>query len=1485
MAWPDDADLPLEVLAAFGADPNADPSTWIWTDLSDRLLAQPITADTGRSEGARQASAGTVSVVLDNDDGALTPDHPTSAYWPNVEMNVPIWVRLGPSLLDSATVSDSFTRSVSSDWGTTTVGGLTWTRAGAGGSVLAADWGANGTAGTHRVPAANAYRRSYLAGSYTDLEVAITATWAISPTGGQVESGLMTRTWGSDTYYLFNAEIQPGNSVRAAIYRSVAGVTTTLTSTTVPGLSAPAGTALRIKASAAGTRLRMRVWRAADPEPTTWQVTTDDTAGIDLPLGGVAVHTGVATGNTNTKPLTATYDNFELRPYWDVMTGFADQWEPTFTPTAGGAFTSTVRLTASGILRRLGQGEVLLRSPLFRALIASNPTAYWPLEDAEDAQAAASAVPGVADMQPFGYSRFTVPGSGGWPVPAAGLPKFGTGDGIPGSASVIDLSLGGTLQASVPKGATAGWRIEWVMICPRDKTGARKPIQWTTDGTWDLWEFQIDSTGIFSTFGFGATLTAAGSASYSYNVFDGQPHHYRIDAIQSGSLTSAALYVDGQPVATYSAFTPPMTGSPGSIRQVVINPAEEVNGTESMPIIGHVAVWNPIGAGSGSTTAMLGYAGESATARILRLCDEERIPVSVPSPSTELMGPQGVAPLLTLLQECEQADLGLLYETRWGLGYRTRSSRYNLDPTVTVDLSAYRRSGGTDRDSILVPRFDDQQLRNEWTVSRTGGASVTVVDPVHQAAVGRYDDSIDLNVSGDAVLVNHAAWRVYLGTQGARRYPTTPLDLAANPDLIAQWLAARVGDRVARLNPPPQHPPGSIDVAMMGWSAVLSPRTWQVGITGVSYAPWVVATVDGSQRVAADGSTLAVALDEGGQTAVTDAFGRTVAAGSWGTADTGGAWTVEGTTTDYSVTGGRGRMSLGSVLVSRRAIVGSVLTDSDIVGTVYAPTATGGDIQAMQCLRWTDNNNTYLYVVELRADQTIWAAIEKRVAGTQTSLGKAPLTLTHTGTGMGVRFRARAAGSQLRLRVWQAGTTEPSTWHVTVTDTALTSGRAALRGILAAGNSNALPVLLEWDDVAVYNAARLTLASTAESGPWSTDPADFPLDMTVGGEQVTASAVAAAVTDTFTRSTSSGWGTADSGQVWTVDGTASVYSTTGSVARISTSTTGILYVAHLDTTVTDHEVRGSVTVPALPTGAAITGWVAARFVDTSNYYVAVLSIGTTGVTSVSLQKRVAGSLSTIVSNVAVGTHTAGDTWRIALSVTGSSLRAKAWKSSGAEPSTWHVASTDTSLTAGTRVGFMARRETGNTNGTLNIDWDNASVPNPQVVTLTARGGERCPQGLAGGDRRGCVGARHRRSLTYPSRCTASSTAAAPRQANAMSTRASTRTPPGPARRTRRRGRPGGVGTPGPIRKVRITRLCTLPATSGGSSDVTGVPAGREPDHRSEARRLREPDGGLAGIQPNVVVQRHRAGAEQRHPDGRVHAERQAGHGAHRAHLG
>jgi hypothetical protein len=136
-------------------------------------------------------------------------------------------------------------------------------------------------------------------------------------------------------------------------------------------------------------------------------------------------------------------------------------------------------------------------------------------------------------------------------------------------------------------------------------------------------------------------------------------------------------------------------------------------------------------------------------------------------------------------------------------------------------------------------------------------------------------------------------------------------------------------------------------------------------------------------------------------------------------------------------------------------------------------------------------------------------------------------------------------------------------------------------------------------------------------------------------------------------------------------------------------------------------------------GAEARHWIAGRYADANNYYVAVLALNTSAAVTLAVGKRVAGVLSFLTSGATIATgHAGGETYRVRLQVMGTGIRARAWLSSDAEPSIWHATATDSSLTTGTSIAALSRLETGNTN-TLPISFvfDNLALLTPQRWTV------------------------------------------------------------------------------------------------------------------------------------------------------------------------
>ncbi len=78
------------------------------------------------------------------------------------------------------------------------------------------------------------------------------------------------------------------------------------------------------------------------------------------------------------------------------------------------------------------------------------------------------------------------------------------------------------------------------------------------------------------------------------------------------------------------------------------------------------------------------------------------------------------------------------------------------------------------------------------------------------------------------------------------------------------------------------------------------------------------------------------------------------------------------------------------------------------------------------------------------------------------------------------------------MKVWAAAAAEPDAWTVTATDSALTAaGQIGLTSVLNAGNTNATPVVVSFDDYQVVNPQTFTIAAGGRglNGVYKTHPA------------------------------------------------------------------------------------------------------------------------------------------------------------------------------------------------------------------------------------------------------------------------------------------------------------------------------------------------------------------------------------------------------------
>ncbi|GIG38661.1 PKD domain-containing protein [Cellulomonas phragmiteti] len=219
--------------------------------------------------------------------------------------------------------------------------------------------------------------------------------------------------------------------------------------------------------------------------------------------------------------------------------------------------------------------------------------------------------------------------------------------------------------------------------------------------------------------------------------------------------------------------------------------------------------------------------------------------------------------------------------------------------------------------------------------------------------------------------------------------------------------------------------------------------------------------------------------------------------------------------------------------------------------------------------------------------------------------------------------------------------------------------------------------------------------------------------------------------DTFGRSTTSGWGTADEGGAWTYQGSLASFSVDSTVGRISVPTAGGGRTALLATPqVTDVDVSATVATPTLANGGGAFASLLGRRVGTADYRSKV-KIAANGQVTLYLARTTTAE-TTLSSVVVPGmTFAPGDGLRLRLEVTGTApttLRTKVWKVGTPEPADWQLTATDAvaALQAPGGLGVMAYVSASATNLPVVVTVDDLTavapgtqVPVPNVAPVAA----------------------------------------------------------------------------------------------------------------------------------------------------------------------
>lgn len=513
----------------------------------------------------------------------------------------------------------------------------------------------------------------------------------------------------------------------------------------------------------------------------------------------------------------------------------------------------TAPVEATGLFRRLRQGDRVLESALRRATVRSAPglVQYWPCED-----------DGVSLTQ-FGAAVGTAP----LLVYAGGSPKTATNSDFPSSSPLP--SIKGTAWAawvdSYP--VTAEWQVRWLMSVPDGTTAADEPIFRieTTSGLIFELHYQDGGGGNLKLDVYKAGALAHTSGWVAFQT-TGRPMRMHLECTTSGANISYRLL--GQPVGVAAAGIENInitTGTPGAVSLIIVNQ----NASDLDIAAGHVTIQDTATDTAELTDGLNAHTGEKAGTRIQRLCLEEGIAFRIQGDptDTEPMGPQRALTLPDLLQECAATDGGLLAEARdsVAVAYRTRTSMQSQTP-LTLNYSAGELPGTPELDR------DDQGFANDITVTSAAGGigRAVLTDPDSPMSIaeppggaGRYAVRYEANCL-EARAADLAGWRLRLSAVDEPRVSRLSLEtnlpaVVASPTLTQSVLDLALGDLVKVTGLPTNVMTGSIRQIVQGVRETITMFGHRIDMLTSPASPWDARQVDVDARYDTASSILAAA--------------------------------------------------------------------------------------------------------------------------------------------------------------------------------------------------------------------------------------------------------------------------------------------------------------------------------------------------------------------------------------------------------------------------------------------------------------------------------------------------------------------------------------------------------------------------------------------------------------------------------------------------
>ncbi|MDG4531601.1 hypothetical protein [Streptomyces sp. AV19] len=594
---------------------------------------------------------------------------------------------------------------------------------------------------------------------------------------------------------------------------------------------------------------------AGRTEQSTCRLTLNNRDGRFSPRNPTSPYYGKLGRNTPLRVSVPGPTGGKMYRFWGEVSEWPQRWDITGTDV-------WVEAEATGILRRLAQGAAPARSVMYRAItdpMLDSLLAYWPLEDIDGSLSMTSALTSGSVMEISGTPDL------------AAFARFPTSDPLP---VMTASSFGG----GIAKYSTfSQLQVRFLLFVPAEGLPDAQAICRLTMNSITLSYFDLTYEALtggvrLRPLDFDEALLAGGVDEFG--DIRGKLLRVSIELADTSPGVACTVRLVDLERGTTTVGTGSLALSSLSRLRYITMASASLGHAEGLTdsVVGHVTAQSTI-----TSITDIGVrgnpVGEKAGRRIQRTCAEEGVALDWIGDldDTVAMGGQPKKKPLDLIQECVEADLGILYENLavFGLGYRPRTSLYNQDAVLTLSYSANQLSASLD------PVDDDQFTHNDITVTRDGGGtthtSLTIgpmgtADP--PAGIGTYGDQVGLNIDSDATLDDQASWRLHMGTVDEARYPQISVNLAHNtftaaPALKAAVLDLRQGDRIVITDPPTWLPPDNISLIILGSSETIDHFEHRITLNCAPASPYEIGILNSAAHARLDtaGSALAAAVD------------------------------------------------------------------------------------------------------------------------------------------------------------------------------------------------------------------------------------------------------------------------------------------------------------------------------------------------------------------------------------------------------------------------------------------------------------------------------------------------------------------------------------------------------------------------------------------------------------------------------------------------